>query len=65
MGLKWAMETFMGTKTVAQLRAEEHNEQAMGGMGGYKSYTQEDPLPMRGDNLASDCWLTSPVFPNA
>ena len=29
MGLKWVMETFMGTKTVAQLRAEEHNEKAL------------------------------------
>lgn len=29
MGLKWVMETFMGTKTVAQLRAEEHNEKVL------------------------------------
>ena len=27
MALKYAMEAFLGSKTVAQLRVEEHNEE--------------------------------------
>lgn len=28
MALKWTVENFLGSKTVAQLQAEEHNEKA-------------------------------------